>query len=293
MDELYHDGAASGPIPRAPAEPPPREHRRSAHAIIDALLPLALTLLGLLAERPAAWFESLAFSFAVLALPVLGGSLAVTLLAKRFGDRIQGPRRVPALIAREAFESARAMFVAACFMAWPLTQWRLGHATGLVRSLDTIGGTVGGALLQTLLGVVAMDAWLYWKHRLLHTGPLFGFHKAHHAFRDPTAFASFAVGPVESVLTFWPILLLCLPWATHWAPLYFTLVVLFVNLNFYLHCGVTLGWVEKTLPRAYLNTSAFHNVHHARANVHFGEALYLWDAICKTRLVDQPKSVAS
>jgi hypothetical protein len=60
-------------------------------------------------------------------------------------------------------------------------------------------------------------------------------------------------------------------------------IVAFVCLNFYLHCGVTLRWVEATLPRLYLNTSAFHNVHHARANTHFGEALYLWDALCGTR----------
>ena len=103
----------------------------------------------------------------------------------------------------------------------------------------------------------------------------------------PPPLPRFAVAPFEAVLTFWPILLLCFPWATHWAPLYFTLVVGFVNLNLYLHCGVTLGWVEKTLPRIFLNTSAFHNVHHSRASAHFGEALYLWDVICRTRLVDQ------
>lgn len=271
----------------------PREQRWSPHAIIDGALPIGLTLLGLLhPESPARWFESLAFSFAVLAGPVLAGSALITVLSKRFGTRIQGPRVKPAPMAREAFESARAMLVAACFMAWPLTQWRLGHPTGLVWSLETTGGSAGAALLQTFFGLMVMDAWLYWKHRLLHTPLLFGFHKPHHAFRDPTAFASFAVAPVEAALTFWPILILCLPWATHWAPLYFALVVGFVNLNFYLHCGVTLGWVEKTLPRLFLNTSAFHNVHHARANTHFGEALYLWDVICRTRLVDARRARA-
>jgi lathosterol oxidase len=265
-----------------------REHRISVPTIIDGVIPVALTLIGFLhPESPSRWFSSLAMSFAVLAGPVLAGSAMVTLLSRRFGARIQGPRVKPALMAREAFESTRAMYVAACFMAWPLTQWRLGHPTGLIWSLSTIGGTVTAAVAQTFVGLVAMDAWLYWKHRMLHTPLLFGFHKPHHAFRDPTAFASFAVAPFEAMLTFWPILLLCFPWATHWAPLYFALVVGFVNLNLYLHCGVTLRWVEKTLPRVYLNTSAFHNVHHARANTHFGEALYLWDVICRTRLVDQ------
>ena len=41
-----------------------------------------------------------------------------------------------------------------------------------------------------------------------------------------------------------------------------------------------------SLPKAFLNTSAFHNVHHSHANANFGEAMYLWDVICKTRLQD-------
>lgn len=273
-------------LPSATAPDP--SQRWSIHAIIDGAVPVALTLLGLVTTSPGRagatlWLSSLAFSFAVLATPVLGGAGVVMLLAGRFGQRIQGPREKPAPIAREAFETTRAMYVAACLMAFPLTQWREGHPTGLVWSLDTIPGGLPWVLLQTLLGVVIIDAWLYWKHRLLHTRLLFGFHKGHHAFRDPTPFAGFAVAPVEALLTFWPVLLLCIPQATHYAPIYFSLVVAFVCLNFYLHCGVTLSWVEATLPRVLLNTSAFHNVHHARANTHFGEALILWDILCGTR----------
>ena len=36
-----------------------------------------------------------------------------------------------------------------------------------------------------------------------------------------------------------------------------------------------------------LTTSAFHNIHHSHAVVHFGEAMTIWDRICKTRLYDQ------
>jgi sterol desaturase/sphingolipid hydroxylase (fatty acid hydroxylase superfamily) len=256
--------------------------------MIDAAILVVLTAIGFFhPESPGTWFSSLAFAFAVLALPVLAGAAIVELLSRRFGRRIQGTRVKPAPMAREAFETARAMYVAACLMAWPLTQWRLGHPTGLVWSLGERGASVGWVLLQTFFGIVVIDAWLYWKHRLLHTRAMFGFHKSHHAFRDPTAFAGFAVAPLEALLTFWPVLLLCIPEAMHWAPLYFALVVGFVNLNFYLHCGVTLAWVEKTLPRVFLNTSAFHNVHHSRANTHFGEALYLWDVLCGTRLTEE------
>lgn len=260
------------------------ETKRSVHDVIDGVLPIVLTLLGFLhPESVSTWFQSLAASFFAVAVPVLGGAGVVHLLSKRVGRRIQGPRVKPAPIAAEAFETARCMYVVATLMAWPVTSWRLGHPLGLTWTLDESTGGAARVVLQTLAGLVVLDAWLYWKHRLLHTRWMFGFHKAHHAFRDPTAFAGFAVAPVEALLTFWPLLLVGIPQATHWGPLYFPLILGFVSLNFYLHCGVTLGWVEATLPRLFLNTSAFHNVHHARANTHFGEALYLWDALCGTR----------
>lgn len=223
--------------------------RWSPHALIDAALPVALTLLGFLhRESPALWFTCLGLGFLAIALPVLAGAGLVTLLASWSGERIQGVRHKPAPMLQEALETTRAMYVAACLMAWPLAQWRLGHPTGMVMTVEGGALGLGRVLLQTFAGVMIIDAWLYWKHRLLHTRAFFGFHKAHHAFRDPTPFAGFAVAPVESLLTFWPILLLCIPEATHWAPLYFGLVIGFVNLNFYLHCGVTIGFAEKRCP---------------------------------------------
>jgi lathosterol oxidase len=270
------------------AHPTPDARRWSAHSLIDGLLLLVLTGAGLLhPESPAVWFGSLACAFVALGVPVLGGAGLVTLLSRRFGQRIQGERARPAPMVREALETTRAMYVAACLSAWPIAQWRLGHPTGMVWSIDGGAAGVARVIAQTFAGVMVIDAWLYWKHRLLHTRALFGFHKAHHAFRDPTPFAGFAVAPVEALLTFWPILVLCHPLAIHWGPLYFGLVVGFINLNFYLHCGVTLGLVERTLPRVLLNTSAFHNVHHQRASTHFGEALVLWDKICRTRQEDE------
>ena len=261
--------------------------RRAARRF-DTALPLLLTAAGLLhPESPATWFAALAFAWLMIAGPLLGGAALATELAQRHGRRIQGQRKHPAPMRAEALETARACWVAAALAAWPLSQWQLGHATGMVPSLAEAGIPLTSVLLQTLLGVVVIDAWLYWKHRLLHTPAMFVFHRKHHTFRDPTPFAGFAVGPVESLLTFWPILLLCIPAATHWTPLYFALIGGFVLLNFYLHCGVTLGWVEATLPRVGLNTSAFHNVHHSHAVVNFGEAMTWWDRICGTRLEDQ------
>lgn len=234
---------------------------------------------------PYPWEEfywSLAVGFACVLGPLLVAAAGLRWVFDRSGERLQGPRRRPPLISRELFETARAMFVVACLMAWPMTQYRLGYPTGLKWDLDEAGGLWVVVGLNLVVGILAIDAWTYLKHRLLHTKLLFRFHKHHHAFRDPTPFAGFAISPLEAVLTFWPLLLVCVPAANHWAPLYFTLVVAFVVLNLYLHSGVKLRWVEATLPRLFLNTSAFHNLHHARVDTNYGEVLFLWDVLLKT-----------
>jgi lathosterol oxidase len=263
----------------------PSEARRDAAASrwraaclwIDRLVLLALTLSGLAVD---AWYPCLLVMFAAIAGPLLAGCGLTTLLCERFGPRIQGPRVRPALILRGVFDTARAAWVAACLAAWPLWLIRRGHPTGLTWSLP---GSPLWLALQTVAVLLVMDAWLYWKHRLLHTRLLFPFHRDHHVYRDPTAFAGFAVGPVESLLTFWPILLVCFPAATHYGPLYFGLVTTFVVLNFYLHCGVVARPLEAVLPRIFVNTSAFHNQHHSNADVNFGEAFTLWDHLLKTQ----------
>jgi lathosterol oxidase len=194
---------------------------------------------------------------------------------------LQGPRRRPAQVLRGARDTTLAAFIAACLLAWPLSRLRSGAATGLTWSLAEAGGATR-VVLHTVAALFVLDAWLYWKHRLLHTRRMFAFHRAHHVYRDPTALASFAVGPVESLLTFWPVVIWAHPKAVHWIPLYWALVAEFVALNFYLHCGVAVRILERVLPRLFINTSSFHNRHHANADVNFGEALTLWDRICGT-----------
>src|SRR6185437_5521716 len=213
---------------------------------------------------------------------VIAGAWVVTWFAERRAERLQGPRRRPALTLRGTRDTALAAWIAACLLAWPLSRMAVGAPTGLVWSLAAAGGALRVGL-QTAAAVLVLDAWLYWKHRLLHTRWLFAFHRGHHVYRDPTALAGFAVGPVESLLTFWPVVLVAVPQAIHWAPLYFALVGGFILLNFYLHAGVASRLLEATLPRLYVNTSAFHNRHHANAEVNFGEALTLWDHLCHTR----------
>jgi lathosterol oxidase len=250
---------------------------------LDRGVLLTLTGAGLAsADGLAAWYSALAIGFLGIASAVLLGAGVVTLFSERSEARLQGRRSKPAPIWREMRDTALAAWVASCLLAWPLSRMWSGRPTGLVWTLEEAGGALR-IFGSTLLALVVLDAWLYWKHRLLHTRWFFPFHRAHHAFRDPTAFAGFAVGPVESLLTFWPLVLIAIPETPHYAPVYFALVIGFITLNFYLHCGVSVPALEATLPRGLLNTSSFHNRHHANAAVNFSEAFTLWDYVCHTR----------
>jgi sterol desaturase/sphingolipid hydroxylase (fatty acid hydroxylase superfamily) len=229
------------------------------------------------------WYKALAIGFVGITGTVIATAAVITYFAERQPQRNQGPRRKPAPIAREIRDTSVSAWIAACLLAWPLARVWSGHNIGLVWSLDQAGG---GAFifLETFAAVLVLDAWLYWKHRLLHTRLLFPFHRQHHSFRDPTALAGFAVGPVEALLTFWPIILLAMPNAIHYGPLYYSLSVGFILLNLYLHCGVTVRILEKVLPP--FNTSGYHNRHHANAEVNYAELLTVWDRLCRTREQD-------
>lgn len=259
--------------------------QKAAPFIDTAVVVLAL-LSGLTHPEPLVFYKSALEVFLIIVIPLYTMSFLIYRYSEKYGNRIQGIRTKAPLIAKEAFGSGRAAFIVSLMAAWPLGLSRSGYETGLVWTVEEMGLSWWMVVLQMYLGIVAVDAWTYWKHRMLHTKLLFPFHKHHHSFRDPTPFAGFAVGPVETLLTFWPLLLICFPPAKHFAPLYFTAIIGFVLLNLYLHCGVTFNFMEKLLPRMLLNSSAWHNVHHRDVNANFGEVSFIWDKICKTSRED-------
>jgi lathosterol oxidase len=90
------------------------------------------------------------------------------------------------------------------------------------------------------------------------------------------------VAPVEALATFWPVVLLTLPAAPVWAHAYALWTAGFVALNLYLHAGYESAPVEALLRGVGLNSSAFHNIHHAATVRNFGELCYIWDALLGT-----------
>jgi sterol desaturase/sphingolipid hydroxylase (fatty acid hydroxylase superfamily) len=64
-------------------------------------------------------------------------------------------------------------FVFSIFGAWPVSQYRMGYETAI--SWD-IGGITGAIIvcIQAGVAILALDAYLYWKHRMLHSKLFWG-----------------------------------------------------------------------------------------------------------------------
>lgn len=262
---------------------------RSQATAIDWLVVVGLFVRGVLRGRR--WVNAMLSSWCVFTSAVLVSSALVQTVACAWGTRLQ-PRRPHALsrdstraarklLLREVLDTVRCTFVVSCMAAAPLVSFFDGDdRSGLRVSLEGTGWTVPTYAAAFCVGILAADAWTYAKHRALHSRALWAFHAPHHAFRNPSAFGGFAISPFEALLTFAPIL--WWDWTTHWLPLFVPCVLSFVTLNAYLHCGYALKTAEAILPRALLNSSAFHNVHHEKSNAHFGEISSFFDYACGT-----------
>lgn len=247
--------------------------------VLGWVVPILLTAVGYLSWDPELFLRNVGTAFIWLSVFNIAGSLVTQLLARLLGGRIQEDRGKD-LTLQAIFESERALYVVACLAAWPMTREAVGLPTAFKATLAEAswGGSAALYLLKVAGGLMAADAWNYWKHRTLHNRALWAIHATHHKFRDPTAFVGFAIHPVEALATFFPILFVCMPQLYLWMPLHAPFIIGFIVLNFYLHCGYSVEVIERFLPRAFINTSVFHNKHHAKTVTHFGEMLSLWCA---------------
>jgi sterol desaturase/sphingolipid hydroxylase (fatty acid hydroxylase superfamily) len=262
----------------------------SAARLIHAVLPALIVAFGIVScpEGPEAYLSAFASLFVAIASSILlGAGLYEVGWAAVGCARLQPHKEgVPKQYAAEAFETTRASWMFASLAAFPRARFLAGKPTAVLFTLAEVQPDAPDAVWLYVLKLVAVtwlvDAYMYWKHRMLHSRPLWAFHADHHSFHDPSPFASFAVAPVEAFLTFWPVTLLSLREAPILGQAYALWVCGFVLLNLYLHAGRAHWLPESILTPLGLNTSLFHNVHHEKTVQNFGELMYVWDALLGT-----------
>ena len=223
---------------------------------------------------------------------ILLGSCVVVVLVGLCGRKQQVVGVPTPPLFREIMDSTAAMFNFAGLAAWPLYCYCLdAKSTGIVWTLDeaqpwargtALEGSVAAYCLQLVALTLVVDAYSYLKHKSMHTRALWVFHSMHHTYRDPSAFASFAVHPVEAFLTFVPVRGRMSTAMPVWAHAYAVWTLSWALLNLYLHSGHELALVEMLLAPLGINTSGFHNSHHELIYSNYGELLYIWDVIFDT-----------
>ena len=156
-------------------------------------------------------------------------------------------------------------YVVATISAWPYAMWREGRPMAFKKTIEEAAffGSYSVYMVKIFFTALWSDAFTYWKHYALHHPSIYAIHQAHHVFHNPSTFAGFAVHPVESFMTFCPILALCIPWANLYAPLHLAFIFSTVVQNLYMHCGYNIPILDNFLSYFYVNASVYHNKHHS------------------------------
>jgi sterol desaturase/sphingolipid hydroxylase (fatty acid hydroxylase superfamily) len=138
--------------------------------------------------------------------------------------------------------------------------------------------------VSILAGVVGLDAWFYWSHRLIHDPRFFRrFHRRHHRSFNPSPFTaySFDVGEALVLVGFvvvWPMVFPMPSSAMQWVMLYQ------IVTNTLLHSGYELMPARRDgRPMLdFIVTTTHHDLHHAQAGWNYAAWFTWWDRWCGT-----------
>ena len=159
----------------------------------------------------------------------------------------------------------------------------LGLSDALASSSGGLWPTQWPLALQTALGLVVMEAGLYWKHRLAHEWPpLWRFHAVHHSVTRLWFFNTgrfHLVDTVTGLAVGMPVLLLL--GAPHDVLVLCSAVTAIIGILSHSNVEMRCGGLDYVF-----NTPALHRWHHSKdldeGNRNYGENLMLFDLLFGT-----------
>ncbi|MCR5875350.1 sterol desaturase family protein [Phenylobacterium sp. J426] len=176
----------------------------------------------------------------------------------------------------EAFFSVRSMVIFATAGVATYYLYRAG-----LYPLTPLAASWGAPWLAVsiVMGVIGLDAWFYWTHRLMHDPRLFRrFHRRHHRSNNPSPFTaySFDIGEALTLFGFvmvWPAIFPMHPSAMQWVMLYQ------IVTNTLLHSGYELMPARRDgRPMLdFIVTTTHHDMHHAQAGWNYAAWFTWWD----------------
>ncbi|PJZ65511.1 C-5 sterol desaturase [Leptospira wolffii] len=212
------------------------------------------------------------FLFLIENLLILGFSVWIgNLLVRKFQDRRISPKPFRIEFQEILWASSTLLLNTAVTVAG-LYLWRYG----LITFRNDLGPMV---LFDTLVLFMAMDASMYFLHRIAHISWVYPLaHKTHHRYENPRPLTLFVLNPFEAlgfgILWLSVISLYDSSWIG--MSIYLVLNVVFGTLG---HLGVEPfpdSWLRLPIFR-FLTTSTFHARHHQFPDSNFGFYTSIWD----------------
>jgi len=172
------------------------------------------------------------------------------------------------------------------------TEWSNTNAFGLLHQLPAYAPK----WLSFGIGLVLIDLWMYWWHRINHTVPLFWrFHAVHHADRelDCTSAVRFHTG---EILLSGLARLLVLPLLGVSLPMLLVYELVLLPVILFHHSNLRISRNADSLLRAIIVTPWLHWVHHSQkreeTNSNYGSVLSCWDRLFKSlKLRTTPQNI--
>ncbi|HEY8616178.1 sterol desaturase family protein [Phenylobacterium sp.] len=179
-------------------------------------------------------------------------------------------------MATELFFSLRSMAIFATVGVLMAFMYRAG-AYPLTHVAD--GWGPAWFAMSLVAGIVGLDAWFYWSHRVMHHPRWFRrFHRRHHRSHNPSPFTaySFDVGEALVLIGFvvvWPMVFPMPSRAMQWVMLYQ------IVTNTLLHSGYELMPARRDgRPMLdFIVTTTHHDLHHAQAGWNYAAWFTWWD----------------
>jgi sterol desaturase/sphingolipid hydroxylase (fatty acid hydroxylase superfamily) len=228
------------------------------------------------------------YDFAALVAVVYAATVAIYFVVcgglVAFGNRrpeyriptTKGGARRPRHTARtDILRSLQAMLVSALCTAGALYAQYRGWA------LTPLELTPVSAIWTFVVATVLFDFWFYVAHRIMHTKPLYKWHKAHHSNVTPSAWAMdhFTIPDALSTQSFFFVL----PFVVPIPPAVYLVWRGFDQIKgAFGHSGLELFASRFTRWPFPFIAVVHHDMHHQRFQVNFANQFTVWDRLCGT-----------
>ena len=168
-----------------------------------------------------------------------------------------------------------------------VAEWAAQESIGLFNTL------VSAPVLAILLSIIALDATIYWQHRVFHRVPwLWRLHRIHHYDTDYDLSTALRFHPIEILLS---ILIKNIAILLIGAPVMAVIIfeILLNGMALFNHANLALPRTVDRVLRKVIVTPDMHRVHHSvlskEMHSNFGFNLSIWDRLFSSYIA-QPKA---